>query len=214
MGRRKKETAGVHRERIAEAAEELFTEKGILAVTMDEIAGKAGYSKATLYVYFKDKDEIIGLLTLKSMEKLYECIDSALKEHAELKDRYDAVCASLVRYQEEFPFCFDTVLKGIRIDFDRPDCLPEEKATFDAGERINQLLVRYLEEGMKEGVFRTDLLLVPTVFSMWAMISGLIRMAADKQDYIAREMKLSKEAFLQYGFDSLYRSILKREEKL
>lgn len=211
MGRRKKESADIHRERITAAAEELFTEKSVLSVTMDDIAGKAGYSKATLYVYFKDKDEIIGLLTLKSMVKLYECIDSALEQQQERKAQYDGICASLVRYQEEFPFCFDTVLKGIRIDFNRPDFFPEEKEIFDVGERINRILAQYLERGIKEGVFHADLLPLPTVFSMWAMISGLIRMASDKQDYIVHRMGFSKKTFLQYGFDTLYRSLLSQE---
>ena len=61
MARRKKEPRAVHRQNIATAAEELFTKKGIEATSMDEIAQKAGYSKATLYVYFQNKEEIVGL---------------------------------------------------------------------------------------------------------------------------------------------------------
>ena len=33
----------------------LFMEKGIAATSMDDIAKAAGYSKATLYVYFENK---------------------------------------------------------------------------------------------------------------------------------------------------------------
>ena len=56
MGRRKKEPRSVHREHIASAAAQLLAEKSIDAVSMDDIAGKAGYSKATLYVYFRNKE--------------------------------------------------------------------------------------------------------------------------------------------------------------
>lgn len=59
MGRRKKEPKFVHREKIASAAQRLFMEKGIEAASMDDIAKAAGYSKATLYVYFKNKEEIV-----------------------------------------------------------------------------------------------------------------------------------------------------------
>ena len=54
MGRRKKEPRSVHRENIASAASSLFMEKGIRLVSMDDIAKAAGYSKATLYVYFEN----------------------------------------------------------------------------------------------------------------------------------------------------------------
>ena len=70
MGRRKKEPPSVHRSQIAQAASALFLEKGTAAVSMDDIAKAAGYSKATLYVYFENKDEIVSALTLDSMKKL------------------------------------------------------------------------------------------------------------------------------------------------
>lgn len=62
MGRRKKEAPEIHRETISFAAEHLFLQKGIEVITMDEIAKEAGYSKATLYVYFKNKEEIVAIL--------------------------------------------------------------------------------------------------------------------------------------------------------
>ena len=65
MGRRKKEQRAVHRENIASAASVLFMENGITATSMSDIAEAAGYSKATLYVYFENKEEIIGLLVLE-----------------------------------------------------------------------------------------------------------------------------------------------------
>ncbi len=77
MGRRKKEPRSVHRENIASAASVLFMEKGIAETSMDDIAKAAGYSKATLYVYFENKEEIVGILVLGSMKKLYDYIVSA-----------------------------------------------------------------------------------------------------------------------------------------
>lgn len=55
MARRIKEAASVHRQRIGQAAGSLFEKKGIEIVSMDMIAKESGYSKATLYVYFKSK---------------------------------------------------------------------------------------------------------------------------------------------------------------
>ena len=77
MGRRKKEPRGTHRENIASAASKLFAERGIPATSMDDIAKEAGYSKATLYVYFENKEEIVSILVLDSMKKLCSYISSA-----------------------------------------------------------------------------------------------------------------------------------------
>ncbi len=43
---------------ICTAALEVFSEKGFAAAKLDEIARRAGVSKGTLYLYFKDKEDL------------------------------------------------------------------------------------------------------------------------------------------------------------
>ena len=207
MGRRKKEPRSVHRENIASAASVLFMEKGIAETSMDDIAKAAGYSKATLYVYFENKEEIVGILVLGSMKKLYDYIASALAQQESTKSRYELICRGLVRYQEEFPFYFDMVLSKINIDFENRDYLPEEKETYRVGEEINEKLRDFLTAGMENGELRDDLEIMPAIFHFWGMLSGMIQLAANKEAYIEKAMGLSKGQFLDYGFSMLYRSI-------
>ena len=44
---------------IARASIDLFCEKGIAQTTIDEIAKSAGVAKGTIYLYFKNKEEIV-----------------------------------------------------------------------------------------------------------------------------------------------------------
>ncbi len=44
---------------IARASIDLFCEKGIAQTTIDEIARSAGVAKGTVYLYFKNKEEIV-----------------------------------------------------------------------------------------------------------------------------------------------------------
>lgn len=213
MARRKKEPKSVHRENIAAAASALFMEKGITATSMNDIAKTAGYSKATLYVYFENKEEIIGFLVLDSMKKLYSYITSALEQQEATKTRYDMICRGLVLYQEEFPFYFKMVLDKINIDFESRKFLPEEKETYLIGEEINKKIKDFLISGMKKGDLHDDLEIMPTIFHFWGMLSGLIQLAANKEEYIEKTMHLSKNQFLEYGFDMLYRSIEKGGKK-
>lgn len=209
MARRKKEPKSVHRENIAAAASALFMEKGITATSMNDIAKTAGYSKATLYVYFENKEEIIGFLVLDSMKKLYSYITSALEQQEATKTRYDMICRGLVLYQEEFPFYFKMVLDKINIDFESRKFLPEEKETYLIGEEINKKIKDFLISGMKKGDLYDDLEIMPTIFHFWGMLSGLIQLAANKEEYIEKTMHLSKTQFLECGFDMLYHSIEK-----
>lgn len=214
MGRRKKEPISVHRENIVSAASILFMEKGIAATSMDDIAKAAGYSKATLYVYFENKEEIVGILVLNSMKKLYDYISSALIQHESTEARYNFICRSLVQYQEEFPFYFKMVLDKINIDFESQDYLPEEKETYQIGEEINEKIKDFLLSGMEKGELRGDLKIVPTIFNFWGMLSGIIQLAVNKEEYINQSMGLSKKQFLEYGFSLIYHSIAIKERGL
>ncbi len=211
MARRKKEPKSVHRENIAAAASALFMEKGITATSMNDIAKAAGYSKATLYVYFENKEELIGFLVLDSMKKLCSSITSALEQQEETKARYDMICRELVLYQEEFPFYFKMVLDKININFESQNYLPEEKETYQAGEEINEKLKAFFLNGIKRGDLREDIKIMPAIFQFWGMLSGLIQLAANKEEYIEKTMHLSKAQFLGNGFDLLYRSVEKEE---
>ena len=207
MARRKKEPKSVHREKIASAASVLFMERGIAATSMDDIAKAAGYSKATLYVYFENKEEMVGILVLDSMKKLYHYIAYALEQQETTKEQYNFICHGLVQYQEEFPFYFKMVLDKINIDFECRDYLPEEKETYQIGEEINEKLKEFLISGIDKGDLRSDLKIMPAVFVFWGMLSGLIQLAESKEEYIKKTMGLSKVQFLEHGFHMLYCSI-------
>ncbi len=214
MGRRKKEPRSVHRENIVSAASTLFMERGIAATSMDDIAKAAGYSKATLYVYFENKEEIVGILVLNSMKKLYDYISSALIQHKTTKARYDFICRGLVQYQEEFPFYFKMVLDKINIDFESKEYLPEERETYQIGEEINEKIKNFLLSGMEKGDLRNDLDIMPAIFNFWGMLSGIIQLATNKEEYIKKSIGLSKIKFLEYGFSLVYRSIAIKEKGL
>ena len=207
MGRRKKEPRSVHREKIVSAASVLFMEKGIAQTSMDDIAKAAGYSKATLYVYFENKEEIVGVLVLNSMKKLDESICAALMQHKTTKERYDGICRGLVQYQEEFPLYFKMVLDKINVDPEREDVLPEEKETYQIGEEINEKIKHFLVSGIEQGDLREDLALMPVIFNFWGMLSGIIQLAANKEEYIEQSMGFSKKQFLEYGFSLIYASV-------
>jgi len=48
------------RERIVDAANKLFYQEGIRAVSVDAVAEKAGVTKKTLYYHFKSKDDLVA----------------------------------------------------------------------------------------------------------------------------------------------------------
>lgn len=59
---------------------------------------------------------------------------------------------------------------------------------------------------------RSDLEIMPAIFNFWGMLSGVIQLAVNKEEYIKKSMGLSKRQFLEYGFSMLYDSISIKEK--
>ena len=58
------------RKKLKEAALDIFSEKSVHAVTIEEITEKADLGKGTLYQHFEDKDEIVVTLVEEAVEHL------------------------------------------------------------------------------------------------------------------------------------------------
>ena len=65
------------RRRLLEAAAETFLEKGYQDSTLEDIARRAGLSKGAVYSNFASKQEIVGLLLQKRIERMHEIIAAA-----------------------------------------------------------------------------------------------------------------------------------------
>lgn len=63
---------------ICAAALEVFAEKGFAAAKLDEIAKRAGVSKGTLYLYFKDKEDLFRAVVRDTVAPNIDAIQAAV----------------------------------------------------------------------------------------------------------------------------------------
>ncbi len=64
----------MRRQQILDAAKRVFSSKGFSGATVESIAEEAELSPATLYLYFKNKDELYASLNLQMLEVLNQKI--------------------------------------------------------------------------------------------------------------------------------------------
>ena len=212
MSRNKKEElTKFHRSCIATAAGRLFLEKGIEKTTMDDISKEADYSKATIYVYFKNKDEIYNMIVYNSMKMLQDRIKKAISENEDLFDRYFGICNELACYQEEYPLYFESSVGEINVDLESEETPQVFHDIFMVGEEINEDIGTFLLEGINQGIVRSDIQIPQTAFIFWASIAGMIRMTGQKQKFIKKTMDSSIKEILKYGFETLLLSVLTKE---
>jgi AcrR family transcriptional regulator len=75
---------------ILEAALDLFTEKGFAATRLEDVASRAGLSKAAIYLYFKDKTTLLTAL-------VQAMVGANISLAAELIEHHEGPVAPLLR---------------------------------------------------------------------------------------------------------------------
>lgn len=73
------------RQMIIAAARRVFSNKGFGKATMEDIAKEAELSTGTLYLYFKGKDELYTVLSLRAIQYLNIRLEEAITSQKESK---------------------------------------------------------------------------------------------------------------------------------
>jgi AcrR family transcriptional regulator len=79
---------------ILNAAEQVFTKKGLDLARMDDIAEQTGLSKGTLYLYFKSKDDLI----IAILDRIFQGV---FKQLAARKDNRLSAAEAINQFTEE-----------------------------------------------------------------------------------------------------------------
>lgn len=88
------------RQRILETADRLFYEEGFRAVGIDRIIAEAGVAKATLYVHFPSKDDLILAVLEQRERSTTEFFRTSMERHAKVKGPLGPFFAALREWFE------------------------------------------------------------------------------------------------------------------
>jgi AcrR family transcriptional regulator len=168
--RREREKQEV-RQKILDAARELFAEHGYDAVTMRKIAEKIEYSPTAIYLHFKDKEELIRELCENDFYT-FSLRFAAINAIEDVEERFRAAGQAYVDFALEHP-------NQYRLMFMTPHpCDPGAEAMKRRGnprEDAYAYLRELIQTGMDLGRIRKDVkdaeLVAQTV---WAALHGVI----------------------------------------
>lgn len=202
MNTRTERTIAFNRRNILDAADKLFCKNGVDKTTMEQIAAEAGYSKPTLYGYFKDKDEVYFALVSEFLQKIVVKVDKAIDEHATFTDTFMKICQDLFRLATRYPLYFEGLIGNINVNIQADDTPQIYKDIYHLGEVLNEKLISVLQQGKDENVLNNSLENTATLLFIWSAISGNIRMINQKKDYL-KMLKLTEKDFSIFCFERL-----------
>jgi len=185
LAERREEEKERRRAEMVDAAEELYAEVGWDDVTMERVAKSARLSRALIYVYFRDKSDLLHAITERALLELRERFVAAAAAHRQGLDQVQAIGHAYVLFQQEKPYRFDACS---RFHAHQAAGQPAEDACAAAGDAVMEVIVKALLQGQADGSIRKDIGNPAQVCVMlWAFTHGLIQIGINKTQEIARQ---------------------------
>jgi AcrR family transcriptional regulator len=214
---RKQRERELRKKQILKAAEKIITKKGMQNTTMDEIAESCELSKGTLYLYFKNKEELIFSLLIMILDNFIKIMESNLKKQDSFQSRFATIGESYLEFYHKYPYQF-------KIMNHAPEQHPEIEHT--ARELESELMARntkvwsmvesVIQEGIDIGLIRKDINPLEIGISLWASSNGMIQIMehikSDAQNCLDANGNLPKgdlytAKFLTMDFEKMLRNL-------
>ncbi len=103
LGPRNRRARGLTRERLLQAADRLWSERGVRGAALEDIARDAAVTKPTLYYYFADKSGLFTEMVCSVLEQHGAGLRTASRAASSARDRLVAATAYLIRAQCSAP---------------------------------------------------------------------------------------------------------------
>jgi AcrR family transcriptional regulator len=134
------------RKLIVQTAIKLFSEQPFHRVKLDDVAEAAGVGKGTVYIYFKNKEELYYSLVYEGMAELVDVLRAKLAERpTSYRENFLAIIDALADHAVHHPQLFEVM---------RTVAIPDASSSWDAKRReLSGLMEEVIRQGTAAGEF-------------------------------------------------------------
>ena len=176
------------RRQILQVSRKLLLEKGFDRMSMRKIAGSVGCSATSIYLYFKNKDDLLHALIEEGFEMLYQNLIQVLERDPESNPdaRIECLCREFIRFGMENPEYYEIMFQLHPKHMRR---YPVEK--YRRARRNIDLIMHSLEQGHKQQLFYipnarlvSNVILSTLHGGISLMNAGRIDVKVDRESYV------------------------------
>ena len=145
--KRQIEEREARKQRILRGALEVFKSNGLEGATMDQIAQQSGFGKATLYYYFKSKEDVFSAILEDGWENIWESLEPIIADDDGARNSFIKLLIKIAEIAQSKPGLFEFL-------FNAPKTIKLEKQPWkEYQHRLYGVIQGLLEDGVKAGEF-------------------------------------------------------------
>jgi AcrR family transcriptional regulator len=155
------------RKRILDLSREIFFSRGFSKVTVDELAGKLGVSKKTIYAHFKSKDSVLDAVLERHLQDISSQVDDIIAAKTDFIERlYKLYFFISNSVYEKSPLFLENLQRS------RPDLW--KKVEDHRRVHVLQTFSKILDEGVRTGMVRDDADKKVAILVLLSAVQGIL----------------------------------------
>ena len=216
IAERKEREKAQKREAIIDAAEEIFFAKGYENTTMDEIAEKAEYSKGTIYLYFKNKEELYVGISGRSADIFYDILKEEIDKGKNGREKLDGIKKAYLRVFLEHPNHMKAILHASRYPAIADKMLNDETTKLQIQEKqqklqgliLSALTTATEDKSSPELASLNKEELMMTFLGGGILLEGMYKHMFDIKDYSEKHFNVTPENMIKAAYSLLKFSVV------
>ncbi|WDP89075.1 MAG: TetR/AcrR family transcriptional regulator [Desulfobacter sp.] len=201
--------------RIIDIAREVFVEKGFEKTGIPAVAEAAGYNRRTIYLYFRDKEELFMAVVLHCMTMLRDRMADAAEKIRSEGTGLSGVARAFFAFAQEHPAFMDLIMvyesrHFVYHESERNRPLSERQAACQAvSQELSDLVTATLENAIQRGALRTDLAPRPLMLLLWGQILGVTQILRIREKHFDAVFGMTQEDLFNHFLRMMETSLVK-----
>jgi AcrR family transcriptional regulator len=202
----RKERERLTREKdILNAAEKIFSSRGIEEASMEEIAKEAQFTRKTIYQYFGNKDELLAAVTLRGYKMLSAYFLDQLATGTDSYEKLRILGRAYYQFYKNHNDAFrlinySGVIKSKGTESQKKDLEKLDQVLF-------QIVSTLINDGKIDGSIRSNIDTMTTTYSVIFLITGFFYELSLSGKTFTENLSLELDHFVFYTLDLILESL-------
>lgn len=169
------------RQAILKAATSMFEREGYEGFSLRQVAENIGYTPTTIYLYFKDKDDLLFAVCSQGFSEFTQALQTAYDTHPDPRERLAALAWAYLEFGLEHPLHYQMMF------MQKSDWVLKATNTKGEVQGSNSYMIQMnaVTEAMKAGVIRMGDP-IETTNLLWAGVHGIVSLALSMKGIVPK----------------------------
>lgn len=189
---------------ILDAAETIMQANGLHGLNIDLIAGETQLAKGTIYLYFKSKEEILSMLTIKARNLLILDFQKIERSKESNIGKLKNILKANYLFYKRNPLYYDLVSL-----YEVNNQLTETEEMLQSNETIMKIVVGIAAKAKDDGSLNPNINLFILPMSIWGMAVGMMQLIKVRGNNMKEKLNISEQALVNTYLELLENGVKK-----